>query len=349
MTKQNRVSQREPNFRSFNEILDESARQQPTRVAFKLLEYSADDNEIVTYGQLKAQVDFVASVLYSRFNVGERVALFYPTGIEFVVAMLGCLSAGVVAVPIHTPRDLSPAERDQWLSKILEDSQAKAVLTTETLARIMKDRFAGIDIFDPGNFFPDTSQSNFQPTGEFEAMIAYSMDGDGNLWSSHLTHNDLVMRMQLLQSRFGHTDESMIVSCLPAASEQGVLGHVLQPVFAQCTCVFMSPCMVFRKPAKWLSAASEYAATTISAPKSVFETCSASTSDTEPTISLESVASCYSDSTLMATELGQLFCQSFGQFGLSADCLKGFPEWNAIPDSGSSQTFNGSYNISVNN
>ena len=59
----------------------------------------------------------------------ERALLVYPPSLDFMVAFLSCLKAGVVAVPVFPP---NPARRDtlHMFSKITESSGADYALTS---------------------------------------------------------------------------------------------------------------------------------------------------------------------------------------------------------------------------
>ena len=58
-----------------------------------------------------------------------RALLVYPPSLDFTVAFLACLKAGVIAVPVFPP---NPVRRDtlHMFSKITESSGAKFALTS---------------------------------------------------------------------------------------------------------------------------------------------------------------------------------------------------------------------------
>jgi acyl-CoA synthetase (AMP-forming)/AMP-acid ligase II len=63
--------------------------------------------------------------------VGARALLLLPPGLDFVVAFLGCLYAGVVAVPAYPPRRRRRGGgRDERLRAVLEDSRPRIALVT---------------------------------------------------------------------------------------------------------------------------------------------------------------------------------------------------------------------------
>src|SRR5438270_657503 len=58
----------------------------------------------ITYRQLDLQARTIAAFLQRLELQGERVLLLYPAGLEFAAAFMGCIYAGVIAVPAYPPR-----------------------------------------------------------------------------------------------------------------------------------------------------------------------------------------------------------------------------------------------------
>jgi fengycin family lipopeptide synthetase D len=83
----------------------------------------------LTYRELSNRVDSLASALIKQgVEPGDRVATLIPRSVETMVTLLAILKAGAAYVPLSTQ---FPASR---LSYILNDTQAKLVLTTSALA-----------------------------------------------------------------------------------------------------------------------------------------------------------------------------------------------------------------------
>ena len=59
---------------------------------------------------------------------GDRAVLVYPPSLDFMIAFLACLKAGVIAVPVFPP---NPTRRDtlQMFCKIVEGCGARVALT----------------------------------------------------------------------------------------------------------------------------------------------------------------------------------------------------------------------------
>ena len=62
----------------------------------------------------------------------------YPPSLDFVKALVGCLYAGVIPVPLPPPDPLRPGADLARFASLAEDSGARAVLTNTrySLARL---------------------------------------------------------------------------------------------------------------------------------------------------------------------------------------------------------------------
>lgn len=91
-------------------------------------------DERVSYGELAARVDALASLLY-RHGVqrGDRVALFLDSSVEFAVAVHAVLRLGAVFMPI------SPLTKADKLAYMLGDTRASALLTQVRLQPVWQD------------------------------------------------------------------------------------------------------------------------------------------------------------------------------------------------------------------
>ncbi len=105
-----------------HELFEAQAALNPQRIAVVC------GNQCVTYGELDHQADTVAALLRQHgVRPGDRVALFLPRSPDVYVAFLGVLKAGAAYVP------LDPEYPPDRVNFILEDSQAKALITTRDL------------------------------------------------------------------------------------------------------------------------------------------------------------------------------------------------------------------------
>lgn len=96
----------------------------------------------ITYGELNQRSQQFAAFLQSKLNTGDAVALMMPNVLQYPIAVMGVLRAGMVVTnvnPLYTPRELKHQ---------LNDSGAKAIVvienTAHTLAEIIDE--TGVEI-----------------------------------------------------------------------------------------------------------------------------------------------------------------------------------------------------------
>ncbi|HJX29453.1 MAG TPA: AMP-binding protein, partial [Thermoanaerobaculia bacterium] len=92
---------------TISEILQSRASEQGERPAYVFLSFDETGvvEERVTYADLDARARAIgASLQAAGAGAGERVALLFVPGPDFVASFFGCLYAGSVAVPALPPR-----------------------------------------------------------------------------------------------------------------------------------------------------------------------------------------------------------------------------------------------------
>src|SRR4030081_551196 len=85
------------------ETLRQHASAAPERTAIRFIPAASAPTDL-TFGALDAAATRLAGLLRSRVQPGDRILMFYPPGLDFIVAFFGVLYAGAVAVPLVPPR-----------------------------------------------------------------------------------------------------------------------------------------------------------------------------------------------------------------------------------------------------
>src|SRR6476661_3610680 len=106
----------------------------PNDVAFTFTDY-VDDwagvSESLTWSQLSRRTLNMAGELSLHASVGDRAVILAPQSLDYVMAFLGSMQAGLVAVPLPLPHRGSGHDR---LSAVLGDASPTVVLTTSAVA-----------------------------------------------------------------------------------------------------------------------------------------------------------------------------------------------------------------------
>ncbi len=114
-------------FASLVDIVRFGALNAPDKTALVFLDNGDQELLRLTYGELDDKARRIAVQLAAVTNRGDRALLLYSSSLEFPGAFLGCLYAGVVAVPAYPPRHKRPMNR---LQAIAADAGARVVLTS---------------------------------------------------------------------------------------------------------------------------------------------------------------------------------------------------------------------------
>ncbi len=260
------------------EMVRHRARTQPKDIAFSYLVDGELEQVDVTYEELDRQARAIGAWLMSRGLAGERALLLYPAGLEFIAGFLGCLYAGVVAVPVYPPRRNRSMTRIQ---AIADDAEAKVALTTDiVLSRVEglideTPHLKQLAWFDTCHVPAGMEQQWQLPDihGETLAFLQYTSGSTGTPKGVILNHASLVHNSALIAHAFEHTRTSLGVFWLPSYHDMGLIGGILQPIYVGRTCVLMSPMTFLQKPFRWLSAITRFHATTSGGPNFAYEHC----------------------------------------------------------------------------
>ena len=141
-----------------------------------------------THQDIENAANACARGLLARgLSVGDAVAIFSSNRSEFLIAYLGVLRAGMIAVPFSykfPPEIVSFILEDASICLVLCDDERRKSLQTELPVVSFDDD--GADGFsammDPGPFEP------FQPSGDDVAMVLYTSGSTGRPKGVPLTH-----------------------------------------------------------------------------------------------------------------------------------------------------------------
>src|ERR1700694_3861202 len=103
-------------------VLRERASLQPDDIAFTFVDYEQDWEGVahtLSWAQLNRRVLSLANELLLRGSIGDRALILAPQGLDYVVAFLGSLQAGLIAVPLSVP---TTGAHDERVTAVLHDA-----------------------------------------------------------------------------------------------------------------------------------------------------------------------------------------------------------------------------------
>lgn len=265
------------------DILGARGQTQADRTAFIFLQDGETESDRLTYAELDRRARAIAARLQTCSRPGDRVLLLYPPGLEYIAAFFGCLYAGVVAVPAYPPR---PNRSLQRLQAIAEDAEAAIALTLTTTLTSLQRRLAptlgqeatALQALQwlATDVIPDAVAQDWQPISfkpDALAFLQYTSGSTAAPKGAMITHGNLLYNSELIYRYFGHSSESVGVLWLPLYHDMGLIGGVLQSVYAGFPVTLMSPLVFLQRPIRWLQAISRYRATTSGGPNFAYDFC----------------------------------------------------------------------------
>lgn len=258
------------------DLLSARAASDPDRVALTFLS-DGEERERITYGQLHKRACALAGHLQSAAVAGERALLLLPSGLDFVVSFFGALYAGMIAVPAYPPSAARQDGRTRRLQSIVKDARPSRVLTTGALmarlqphAQQLLGDAALVDVGAVGDARADRWR---RPAvgAESIAFLQYTSGSTALPKGVMVSHGNILWNEHMIQEQFSRSQESTVVSWLPQYHDMGLIGGLLQPLYAGSPGVLMSPTAFLRQPISWLKAVSRYRAHSSGGPSFAYD------------------------------------------------------------------------------
>jgi amino acid adenylation domain-containing protein len=255
--------------------LRRQAEEHPHSKAFSLLAGQGKGLESITYSDLDQKASRVAGLLSESTKLNDRVLVTNPHGLEFIVALFGCMYAGRTAVPAFPPRGSRGINR---IRRIAVDSEAKVILgnsdkresgQTSIAAIWPQMNFLAVGIDDLQDTFP----SEFLPAPSDIAFLQYTSGSTGDPKGVIVSHTNILHNVASIAEAFGQNSKSLIVCWLPLFHDMGLIGNVLMNVFVGAHCLLMPPNRAMQHPFEWLDTISKTGATTSGGPNFIYDLC----------------------------------------------------------------------------
>ncbi len=221
---------------TISEILENRATEQGERPAYVFLSYGETGvvEERLTYGELDARARAIGASLQATGAGGERVALLLPPGPDFIASFFGCLYAGAVAVPALPPRRRGI---DPRLRAICRDARPRVALTTagqllalESAAAEIPELSAARRMAPATEGAADWRRPDTSP--EALAFLQYTSGSTSSPKGVMVSHGNLLHNEELIRHAFAQSSGSVVLGWLPLYHDMGLIGTVLQPLYA---------------------------------------------------------------------------------------------------------------------
>ena len=312
---------------SFVDLLRDRAERHPERLAFVFMQEGAIETDRWTFAELDQRARAIAAHLLQRGLRGQRALLLYNPGLEFIAGFFGCLYADVTAVPAYPPRSNALLTR---LASIIRDADVALALTAaaavEGIAERLRDlegmaapELLATDAIDPAE------GHRWQPpaiAGDDLAFLQYTSGSTGQPKGVMVSHANLLHNSRLINLCFEDGEQSIGVSWLPPYHDMGLVGGILQSLYAGSTTYLMPPVSFLQRPIRWLEAISRHRGTTAGGPNFAYEFCARQIRPEQlEGLDLSSWTLAFTGAEPVRPETLDLFCDTFGPCGFRREAF----------------------------
>ncbi|WP_449560600.1 AMP-binding protein [Mycolicibacterium mageritense] len=276
-------------------MLHGRASMRPDDVAFTFTDYDRDPAgiaETLTWSQLSRQTMNVAREIRLHGEVGDRAVILAPQGLDYILAFLGAMQAGLIAVPLPLPHRGSSHDR---VSAVVADTKPAVVLTTSAVAQDVGDyvdqsemetapKIVAVDVLNlEAQGGPELVTAEFPST----AYLQYSSGSTRLPTGVMISHRNLqanfeqLMRGLFADSGVKSSAEKTIVSWLPFYHDMGLVLGVCAPILGGFPAALTSPVAFLEKPARWVRALAANPGAFSAAPNFAFDLAARKTKDAD--------------------------------------------------------------------
>ena len=228
--------------------------------------------DVVTFRELDRGAREVAAWLAARPEADRPVLLLFEPGVAFWRAFLGCLYAGVVAIPAPLPHDQRSMGR---VAGILRDADSSLALTTTKLRDLLVEGIEGLGLerpilcmaIDESPVADADADAWTLPhlTADTVAFLQYTSGSTGDPKGVAVTHGNVMDNEAMISEVLSVNADSVLVGWIPHFHDMGLIGALLA-FFNGANLVTMSPMAFLKRPVRLLKAISDYRGTHSAAP-----------------------------------------------------------------------------------
>jgi acyl-CoA synthetase (AMP-forming)/AMP-acid ligase II len=268
--------------------------------------------DVLTYGQLADRCRDLAAQLRERQPAGGPgpALVCYPPGIDYVVAILGCLAAGVPAIPAYPPQMWNRQAGLRRLEHIMRDSRPAHLLASPEMAGLTGAA---------GNVGGTGSPALADPQ---VAIVQYTSGSTAAPRGVAVTHANLAHNMTAIAATYGVHTGSQGVCWLPPYHDMGLITGILMPLFVGYPVRLLSPVEFLKDPLIWLRQLSVTSATFSGAPNFAYDLCIRRVTDAELTgLDLSNWSTAFNGAEPVRRRTLEEFASKFAPAGFRASAL----------------------------
>lgn len=281
--------------------LGQWAAKNPDRKAWTFLDDAGKVSECFTYRELDGVTSALASHLLSgeapvKLRQGDRVLLVFFPGLHFMISLLACFKAGIIAVPVFPP-DPRKLKKDLHHFVSIQESSGAATALTHTAYNYAKSMAGAANLFSFSNekwpelswipvdsFIEKNRNASAGAGGKYASIEVVYLEGMKSPLESDIaflqytsgstsepkgvmiSHGNLAHNEGLIVTELKADEDTINVSWLPQYHDMGLIGSYLGLIYCGGIGVYLSPISFLKDPTIWLRTISAHKGTHTQAP-----------------------------------------------------------------------------------
>jgi fatty acid CoA ligase FadD28 len=273
-------------------VLRERASLQPYDTAFTFIDYEQDwegVSESLTWAQLHRRARNLVPELRRCGSTGDRAVILAPQGLDYIVAFLGALEAGLIAVPLSVPM---AGVHDERVTAVLRDSLPSVILTTSSVVENVL-QYAQPSEGAPAPFVIEIDSLDLdvrkgsgarRDSRPSTAYLQYTSGSTRTPAGVMVSNTNLSANFeQIMGGLFPDYGKvappTTCVSWLPFYHDMGLMLGLCAGILGGWRTVVMSPMAFLERPARWMQLLASNPRALTAGPNFAFELAARRTSD----------------------------------------------------------------------
>ena len=313
---------------TLNGVLRERASMQPNDIAYTFVDYERDWDgieETLTWGQLYRRIRNLAGELQTHAASGDRAVVLAPQSLDYIVAFLASLEAGVVCVPLSTPMI---GAHDERVTAVLRDAAPTVILTTSAISETVTPYAVAQDgkpapvVLEVDKLDLDSRKAVRlrREAAPETAYLQYTSGSTRTPAGVMVSNRNLTANFEQMMASF-YPDYNRVP---PAdTTSGGTSTTIVAPILGGWRTVMMSPLAFLARPARWMQQLGSVTTGLTAGPNFAFDLASAKTTDDDMAgCDLGNVLSIISGAERVHHATVERFTKRFAAFNLQGKVIR---------------------------
>ena len=319
-------------------VLRERASLQPNDIAFTFMDYEQDWDGVpitLTWAQLYRRTLNLSQELAEHAEPGDRAVILAPQSLDYIVAFVAALQAGLIAVPLPAPAPGGGAH-DERTAAVMVDTEPSVVLTTSAV----REGAAGYAMARDGQPAPtvievdlldlDSRRRSGRRVAPQElAYLQYTSGSTRRPAGVEISHANLAANFKQMMGAFFSEHggvappDTTFVSWLPFYHDMGLMLGMCVPILGGVHTVVTSPMAFLQRPARWMQLVASHPRALSAGPNFAYELAAGRTTDDDMAgLDLSNVMNLLSGAERVHAATVRRFAERFAAFGLRENKIR---------------------------